>query len=210
MKKVVIVDYGVGNLFSIKQALRVNGCDPIVSGNPEDIRKADGILLPGVGAFGDAMTKLKEQNLIDLLREQASFGKPMLGVCLGLQLLFSQSYEFGEHEGLNIIPGTVQRFPESYGGTSLQVPFIGWNILDVNSNADLSFMRGIQNGSKLFLVHSYYVQPADSSGVLATCSYQGFRYPTIVTQGNVYGVQGHPEKSGPDGLKIYANWLNIL
>jgi glutamine amidotransferase len=208
MKKVVIVDYGLGNIFSIKQALHVNGCDPLVSSNPEDLANADGILLPGVGAFGDAMAKLQEKNLVGILREQAQKGKPFLGVCLGLQLLFSKSEEFGEHEGLGIIPGTVKKFPASFAGTPLTVPFIGWNVLG-NVKSD-TFVEGLNHQAKMFLVHSFFVQPEDKTCVLASCFYQGFEYPVVIRKGNVFGVQGHPEKSGQDGLKVYANWLSSL
>ncbi|KYG64169.1 hypothetical protein AZI87_13045 [Bdellovibrio bacteriovorus] len=208
MKKVVIVDYGLGNIFSITQALKVNGCTPIVSSDKNEILSADGILLPGVGAFGDAMAKLVELNLVETLREQANKGVPFLGVCLGLQLLFTTSEEFGSHKGLDLIPGTVRRFPNSYKDISLNVPFIGWNFLE--KKKEDAFLEGLENKSKMFLVHSFYVEPKDASCVLGTCSYQGFAYPTMVRKGNIFGVQGHPEKSGPDGIKIYKNWLNIL
>lgn len=208
MKKVVIVDYGLGNIFSIKQALRVCGSEPIVSSDANQISSADGVLLPGVGAFGDAMSMLNEKNLVQVLRDEAQKGKPILGVCLGLQLLFSKSEEFGEHEGLGIIPGLVKKFPDNYRNIPLNVPFIGWNFLEGNS--DDPFLSGLEKNAKIFLVHSFYVQPDDMSCVLGTCSYQGFRYPSLVRQRNVYGVQGHPEKSGPDGLAIYSNWLNNL
>ncbi|WP_413287820.1 imidazole glycerol phosphate synthase subunit HisH [Bdellovibrio sp. HCB337] len=208
MKKVVIVDYGVGNLFSIKQALMASGVTPIVSSDKNVIASADGVLLPGVGAFGDAMNRLREQGLVDVLRHEALAGKPFLGVCLGLQLMFSKSDEFGSHEGLGILPGVVRKFPSSFDGQELSVPFIGWNFLETQKED--SFIAGLGPESKLFLVHSFYVQPEDPSCVISTCRYHNFQYPVVLRRGNVFGVQGHPEKSGLDGLKIYANWLNNL
>lgn len=208
MKKVVIVDYGLGNIFSITQALKVNGCTPFVTNDRAEIQSADGILLPGVGAFGDAMSKLVELDLVNSLREQAEKGIPFLGVCLGLQLLFTTSEEFGSHQGLNLIPGTVLRFPNSFKDIPLNVPFVGWNFVD--KKKDDAFLEGLDDNSKMFLVHSYYVEPEDASCVLGVCSYQGLRYPTIIRKGNIFGVQGHPEKSGPDGIQIYKNWLNSL
>ncbi|HWU41998.1 MAG TPA: imidazole glycerol phosphate synthase subunit HisH [Bdellovibrio sp.] len=208
MKQVVIVDYGLGNIFSIRQALEAVGCEPLVSNNVQHLREADGILLPGVGAFGDAVGKLNEYKLRDVLKDEVSKGKPFLGVCLGLQLLMTKSFEFGEHEGLNIIPGTVNRFPETSEGHELNVPFIGWN--HWNKVKEDQSIDGIEDHSKLFLVHSFYVKPDVEADVIATSSYQGFRYPVILRRGKVLGVQGHPEKSGPDGLKIYSNWLKSL
>lgn len=208
MKQVVIVDYGLGNIFSIRQALEAVGCRPLVSNKEQDLRDADGILLPGVGAFGDAIGKLNEYQLTNVLKNEVTQGKPILGVCLGLQLLMTKSFEFGEHKGLDIIPGIVNRFPETYEGLNLNVPFIGWN--QWNKVKDDSSIDGIQNRSKLFLVHSFYVKPDIEADVIATCSYQGFRYPVILRRGKVLGVQGHPEKSGPDGLKFYSNWLKSL
>lgn len=208
MKKVVIVDYGLGNIFSITQALKVSGCEPIVTNRKEDIVQADGILLPGVGAFGDAMDKLTRLDLVKIICDRARNGVPVLGVCLGLQLLFTSSEEFGSHRGLDLIPGAVRRFPNVYEGVQLNVPFIGWNFLTLKKE-DV-FCSGLKDDSKLFLVHSYFVQPDENDCVVGTCNYQGFTYPSIVKKGNIYGVQGHPEKSGPDGIQIYKNWLSIL
>lgn len=208
MKNVVIVDYGLGNIFSIKQALRKNGFDSHVTSDPDKIKNSDGILLPGVGAFGDAMNRLKERDLVRVLREEAKAGKPILGVCLGLQLLFGESEEFGNHEGLGIFPGSVQKFPEEHLGVQLNVPFIGWNKVE-KKKAD-AFSEGIGANSKLFLVHSFYVKPKDEACVLGVSRYQNFEYPVLVRQNNVFGVQGHPEKSGTDGLNLYANWLKSL
>lgn len=209
MKKVVIVDYGLGNIFSIKQALRYNECEALVSNDQNDIKSADGILLPGVGAFGDAMAKLHEKKLVEVLKTEAKNGKPILGVCLGLQLLFTKSEEFGAHEGLNLIPGQVKKFPEQVNDVHLNVPFIGWNEIEKKRDDDL-ILNGLDKNAKMYLVHSFYVEPEDKSCVIAECDYSGFRYPALVRKGNIFGVQGHPEKSGTDGLKIYLNWLNNL
>lgn len=209
MKKIVIVDYGLGNLFSIKQALTKVGADVTISSQPEDILNCDGLILPGVGAFGDAMGRLKEKNLASVIRDVAKNKKPIFGICLGLQLLFTKSFEFGEHEGLDLIPGEVQRFPE--GEHTRRVPFIGWNSIQLTARgSEDRVLAGLKKEDKLYFVHSYYVKPKNPDMVLAECNYMNFKYATVISHNNIFGIQGHPEKSASQGLKIYENWLQTI
>jgi glutamine amidotransferase len=211
MKKIVIVDYGLGNLFSIKQALAAVGANAIFSSKADDILNCDGVLLPGVGAFADAMNRLRELNLIDVIQKSAHAGKPILGVCLGLQLLFDKSHEFGLHQGLGLIPGEVLRFPETYQGAKLVVPFIGWNNLRLTaSGKENSILSTLSEPVKIYFVHSYYVSPKSEAEILAYCDYQGFAFPAVVRYKNTIGIQGHPEKSSSQGLEIYKNWVLSL
>lgn len=211
MKKIVIVDYGLGNLFSIKQALSAVGADAIFSSKADDLLNCDGILLPGVGAFADAMNRLKELNLVEVIQKSARDGKPILGVCLGLQLLFEQSHEFGLHKGLGLIPGEVIRFPEAHQGIELKVPFIGWNKLHFTQDGkeDVLF-SSFKQDLNIYFVHSYYVAPKSEAEILAKCEYQGFAFPAVVRYRNTVGIQGHPEKSAEQGLEIYKNWVLSL
>ena len=211
MKKVMIVDYGLGNLFSIKQALTAVGADAFCSSNAKDIQACDGILLPGVGAFADAMNRLRQLDLVDAIRDAAVSGRPVLGVCLGLQLLFDRSHEFGIHEGLGLISGEVLKFPDIHNKMALKVPFIGWNELNITVEGKKNMiMENFVDSSKIFFVHSYYVSPKSETNILATCEYEGFKFPTLVGQKNVIGIQGHPEKSATQGLNIYKNWVTNL
>ena len=211
MKNIVIVDYGLGNLFSIKQALEAAGANVSFSSKADEILKADGILLPGVGAFADAMKRLNELNLVSVIVESAQKNKPILGVCLGLQLLFEKSYEFGEHKGLGLIPGEVVKFPNQHEGISLTVPFIGWNKLHLTAaGKENSILSSLKDLTKIYFVHSYYVSPKSEAQVLAYCHYQGFAFPACVRYKNTIGIQGHPEKSSTEGLEIYKNWVASL
>lgn len=211
MKKIVIVDYGLGNLFSIKQALAAVGAEAVFSSKAEDLKNCDGILLPGVGAFADAMNRLRELNLIEVIQKAAHDGKPILGVCLGLQLLFEQSHEFGLHKGLGLIPGEVVRFPEQHDGIKLTVPFIGWNRLVLTPQGkDHPLLGTLKQATNIYFVHSYYVSPKSQAEILARCEYQGFAFPAVVRYKNTVGIQGHPEKSSEQGLEIYKNWVASL
>jgi len=204
MKKIVIVDYGLGNLFSIKQALSAVGADAVFSSKAEDLLNCDGILLPGVGAFADAMNRLRELKLVEVIQQSAHNGKPILGVCLGLQLLFDQSHEFGLHKGLGLIPGEVVRFPESYEGVNLKVPFIGWNKLQLTaSGKENSILSSLKDPINIYFVHSYYVRPTSAAVVLSLSSYRGVTFCSSLARGHVFGCQFHPERSGGDGLEIY-------
>lgn len=194
---IAIVDYGVGNLFSLKSSLAAIGADAVVTAQPELLRAAEKIILPGVGAFEDAAKKLRDSGLAELLKDLAAAGKPLLGICLGMQLLFEKSYEYGEHTGLGLIPGTVQPIanviPADY-----KIPHIGWNALHIQKDCPL--FSHIQEGDCVYFVHSFYAADCAES-VAATAEY-GAELTAAVARGNIYGCQFHPEKSGAVGLAI--------
>ncbi len=201
MKRIVIIDYGLGNLRSVQKGLEHAGASPTISGNPEEILAADGIILPGVGAFIDAMKCLVP--LKKTIAEFAESGKPMLGICLGQQVLMSSSEEGRLTDGLDLIQGRVLRFPKS----ELKVPQMGWNNIRVKQDHPL--FKGIPDGSFVYFVHSYYVDTA-AENTLASCEY-GLEYAASVvnSKGNVMGTQFHPEKSGATGLKILRNFVEM-
>ena len=195
---VAIIDYGVGNLFSLKSSFRAIGDEAVVTGEPEVIRNADKLVLPGVGAFGDAAALLRKNGLDQVVCTEAAAGKPLLGICLGMQLLFDYGVEYGRHEGLGLIPGSVQPIrpviPAAY-----KVPHIGWNGLHFPEEKSPLF-RYVQEGDCVYFVHSFYGADCNES-VIATAEY-GPELTAAVAKGNVYGVQFHPEKSGSVGLHI--------
>ena len=197
---IVIVDYGVGNLFSLVSSFSAIGEKAIATGDAEIIRKADKIILPGVGAFEDASKKLFESGLAEVLIEQVKLGKPLLGICLGMQMLFEKSFEYGEHKGLGLIKGEIRPIkeviPQEY-----KIPHIGWNALKFNKNRPKSeLFNNINDGDFVYFVHSFYATNCDES-VIATAEY-GAQLTASVQSGNVYGCQFHPEKSGKVGLEI--------
>ncbi len=193
-----IVDYGVGNLFSLRSSLESLGIDACVSGDPEVLRNADRIILPGVGAFEDAIRKLRECGLDELLKELAAAGKPIMGICLGMQLLFDKSYEYGEHDGLGLIAGKVIPMDGTLP-KELKIPQIGWNSLSFKGEKHPIF-RDLKDGDHVYFVHSYYAAECDEA-VIATTDY-GKDITAAVAKGNVMGCQFHPEKSGKIGLSI--------
>lgn len=194
---IAIVDYGVGNLFSLECSFRAIGVDVTVSADPEVLRKADQILLPGVGAFGDAAEKLRATGLDRVVVEQAQKGKPVMGICLGMQLLFEEGHEYGCHKGLGLIPGTVRPIANVIS-KELKIPHMGWNALDFKKESPL--FAHIQNGDCVYFVHSYYAADCEDA-VIATAEY-GAPLTAAVQRGNVFGCQFHPEKSGTVGLQI--------
>ena len=194
---VAIIDYGVGNLFSLHCSLEKIGAKVVVTGDPAVIRRADRVILPGVGAFRDARQKLAETGLDSLVCELAKKGKPILGICLGMQMLFEKSYEFGEYDGLGLLKGSVQPL-EDVIPADFKIPQIGWNALQLTRDSDL--FRYIKDGDYVYFVHSYYVTDCTDS-LIATCDY-GVPITAAVQKGNVYGCQFHPEKSGNVGLEI--------
>ena len=202
---IAIVDYGVGNLFSLKSSFAAIGAEVIVTSDPSVIAKADRIILPGVGAFEDAARKLRDSGLDKVIIEEAKGGKPLLGICLGMQMLFEKSYEYGEHKGLGLIPGAVKPIrPEI--SEELKIPHIGWNPLHMTEPEDELF-KYISNGDCVYFVHSYYA--ADCEGyVIATAEY-GKELTAAVRNGNVWGAQFHPEKSGKVGLNILKAFCEI-
>ena len=199
-----IIDYGVGNLFSLKSSLRAIGINADYTGNPAEIRKADKLILPGVGAFRDAREALRSTGLDRVVQEEAGKGKPLMGICLGMQMLFNRSYEYGEYEGLGLIPGEIVpmdgRIPKD-----LPIPHIGWNELMLKQPSPL--MKNTANGDYVYFVHSYYAEtPAEY--VIATTDY-GVEMTAAVQKDNVYGCQFHPEKSSEVGLSILKAFCEL-
>ncbi len=194
---IAIVDYGVGNLFSLRSSLRAIGADAIVTHDFDTLRAAEKIILPGVGAFGDAAEKLRAAGLDTLLREEAARGKPLLGICLGMQLLFEKSYEHGEHEGLGLLRGSVVPMKGTIP-PALKIPQIGWNALRFVKDCPL--FVDVQDGDFVYFVHSFYAVDCEDS-LVATTEY-GKDMTAAVAKGNVFGCQFHPEKSGEIGLSI--------
>lgn len=216
--KITIIDYGRGNLLSIEKAVKKSGGCTITSNDPEKICSAEKLILPGVGAFGDAMGELKTSNLADALLEFVKTGRPLLGICLGMQLLFTESEEFGCHQGLDLIKGNVKRFQkpdkESY---NYKIPHIGWTrikcpeLKSIGTGCkapwDKSILRGIESGSYFYFVHSYICIPSDKNNILAESSFGKDRFCSVVNRNNIWGCQFHPEKSGKDGLEIFKNFI---
>ncbi len=200
---IALIDYGIGNIRSVEKALRHLGAPVRITRDPDEIRSADRIVFPGVGAFGDGMEAVRRLGLETPLREAIDAGTPFLGICLGMQLLFQVSEEMGEHQGLGIFPGRVVRFPDGMG---LKVPQIGWNQLHRQRPHPL--LEGVPDGAYVYFVHSYYCRPADPSLVLATTDY-GLEYASVVGRGHVFGLQFHPEKSQAVGLRILRNFLAL-
>lgn len=199
-----VIDYGAGNLRSVLHALHHLNAEEIrLVRHPDDLRDADRIILPGVGAFGAGMAQLHKQGLVEPLRQAVAAGTPYLGICLGMQFLFEVSDEMGEHAGLGILPGRVTRFEDRPG---LKVPHMGWNTLDICRESPL--MAGLPAEPHVYFVHSYYCIPSDPGDVLATMNYGG-AYCVAVQRENIYGVQFHPEKSQKNGLTILSNFLRL-
>ena len=195
---IAIVDYGVGNLFSLKSSLAAIGADGVVTADPTVLHNSDRILLPGVGAFGDAAEKLRASGLAQVVVDEANAGKPVLGICLGMQLLFDRSFEYGEHAGLGLIPGEIRPIEEVIPA-GYKIPHIGWNALDFGGKQSPLF-RHIHDGDFVYFVHSYYATKCDEH-VIATAEY-GAPLTAAVARDNVFGCQFHPEKSGAVGLNI--------
>lgn len=202
---IAIVDYGVGNLFSLKSSFAAIGADTIITPDPDVIKQADKILLPGVGAFGDAAQKLKNTGLGDLIIEEANKGKPLLGICLGMQLLFEKSFEYGEHEGLGLIKGEIRPISDVIP-KDLKIPHIGWNALDFKGDVSPIF-KNIKDGDFVYFVHSYYGANCEEN-VIATTEY-GAELTAAVQNKNVFGCQFHPEKSGNVGLNILRGFCDL-
>jgi glutamine amidotransferase len=208
MNSIVIIDYGMGNLRSVQKAFEQVGCDAVVTADPAVVVKAEKLVLPGVGAFRDCMRNLEEGGFVDPIREHIASGRPFLGICVGMQLLMSDSVEFGLYRGLDIIPGHVLRFPDGMevGGERLKVPHMGWNRLHIHRPCPL--FKGIDDGTFVYFVHSYYEQPDDPAMVAATSDY-GIEFCAAVWQDNVMATQFHPEKSQAVGLKMLRNFGDL-
>lgn len=203
-----IIDYGVGNLFSLSSSLKHLGFDCKVSGDAGDLKNASHIILPGVGAFGDAMDKLRDSGFIPAIKEQAGAGKPLLGICLGMQMLFEESAEYGRHEGLGLLTGKIRSLEKDLkdAGFDYKVPQIGWNSLVFRKN-DCPILANTKEGEFVYYVHSYYAKDCEES--LAAGSHYGVFVPGVVNSGCVYGVQFHPEKSGKAGLGILKSFCEL-
>jgi imidazole glycerol-phosphate synthase subunit HisH len=202
---VVIVDYGLGNLTSVSNALGLIGETSIVSNKSEDIARASHLILPGVGAFGDGVRGLRRSGLFELLNKEAVIDKkPILGICLGMQLLMSCGYEGGENAGLNYIEGEVRKIDTTK--SKLRLPHIGWN--DVTMQGSHALAEGFPKAATFYFVHSYQVIPKDDDVIAGVCDY-GESIPAILQKGNICGTQFHPEKSGEDGLQIFKNFLSL-
>ncbi len=200
---IAIIDYDAGNLRSVEKALASLGEAPVVTRERETLLKADKVILPGVGAFGDAMERLRQYDLVEPIRTIAARGTPFLGICLGLQLLFESSEESPGVEGLGILPGRILRFP---GGPGLKIPHMGWNSLRITPGARL--FQGISEGAYVYFVHSYYLKAADEAIVAASAEY-GVSFHAAVERGMVFACQFHPEKSGQTGLRILKNFIAV-
>jgi glutamine amidotransferase len=212
---VAIVDYSLGNLFSIKQACAARGMDAHITSDPDDLERADGFILPGIGAFRDAITALRDLGLVDPIRRLIDADRPVLAICLGLQLLLAESQEFGRHQGLGIVPGTVAPLSEHEreGERRQKVPQVGWNRID--RPGDESRWRGspladVPDGAPMYFTHSFAAVPDDPDVVAATTPLGDGSYCSAIHVRSVYAYQFHPERSGTDGLRIYDGFASIL
>lgn len=199
---IAIINYGLGNLHSVQKAAAYTGGEAMVTDDPNVILEADKVILPGVGAFADGMKGLKTRGLVPVVQEAAALGKPLLGICLGMQLLFEESEEQGQHQGLGLLPGQVVLFKQP----GLKVPQIGWN--QVEFSRPSSLMDGVQNGDYFYFNHSYYCLPQDAGDVITITDY-GNQFASSVERGTVFGVQFHPEKSQKTGLQILKNFVEL-
>lgn len=211
MKNTIIVDYQLGNLFSVNQALTNIGLNVKISSNAKDIEQADAIVLPGVGAFKDAMANLHTLDLVKPIVDFVKTTKPFLGVCLGLQLLFSESEEFGSAKGLDLISGAVKRF-NNYNkeGERVKVPQITWNTIHkINTNWESTPLQSLQDKEYMYFVHSFFVSPEKTDCILSITSYGGVSYTSSILYKNIFACQFHPEKSASKGLLIYKDWAQL-
>ena len=207
---IAVIDYGVGNLFSLLSSLNYVGLDTKLTNNIEEIKNAKGIILPGVGAFRDAIGNLEKYGLKEILINEAKKGKPFLGICLGMQMLFEKNYEYGEYEGLGLINGTVKEIKKYIPENSdLKIPHMGWNSLIINERfKDDKILKDVDNNEYVYYVHSYFAK-TDTKNIVTYSEY-GTKIPGIVKNENVYGMQFHPEKSGDTGLKLLKNWGELI
>lgn len=209
MNLVTVVDYGVGNILSIKRALEYCGAVVKLTSDPNVIRSANRIVLPGVGAFGDCVGELKARGIDGAIKDFVEAEKPLLGICVGMQILFTYGTEFGDHNGLGLISGVVSGIPQSKNdGTYRRIPHIGWASLDI-CNEGAAIFRGMTRNAYVYFVHSFHAAPTDPEIILASADYQGVKICAAVAKNNIFGCQFHPEKSGPVGLGILKNFVNL-
>lgn len=212
MVEATIIDYGVGNLYSVTRAVEHVGGRARFADCAESIDTASCLILPGVGAFGAGMAGLRERGLIDAIRKYAASRRPLLGICLGMQMLLERSYEFGIHEGLGLIPGEVVRMELSSGRTGAKIPHVGWSALKPVQGVDSwrnTPLEAVQLGEVAYFLHSYMAQPALTSDRVADIRFGGLDIPAVIGRGRVFGCQFHPEKSGTTGLKILERFLAL-
>jgi len=204
--KVAIVDYALGNLYSIKHACERVGLESIITSSRDEILQADGVLLPGMGAYGEAMQTLHKLDLVTVLQDYAASGRPLIGICLGIQLLLTESYEFGNHKGLGIIEGAVIPLDHPHEGErELKIPQVGWNQLHALRSWNDTPLEDIPNNEYMYFVHSFVPKPQDVNVVLATTKYGGVEFCSSIQQKNIFACLFHPERSGVAGLRIYQN-----
>jgi len=210
MKNVIIIDYQLGNLYSVKQACDTVGINAKISCQKDDILNADALILPGVGAFNEAMSNLKKLNLDEAIIQKVKSGIPIFGICLGLQLLFTESEEFEAGKGLDLISGVIKRFPELYQNRKIRVPQIAWNtIYKHDQDWGKTALKEIKNNEFMYFIHSYYVEPIDKNNILTQTNYDGVEFCSSVNYQNIFATQFHPEKSSDKGISIYKNWALI-
>ncbi|MDC0246839.1 imidazole glycerol phosphate synthase subunit HisH [Deltaproteobacteria bacterium] len=211
MKKVSILDYGIGNLKSVRNAFEHLGANVMIATSPYHILDANSLVLPGVGSFSDGMKELVSRNLVHAIQEYAKSNRPLLGICLGMQLLFQSSEEFGEHSGLGIIPGLVKKIPDkATDGASVKVPHISWSSLEtVNKDWTNTLLCDLVEHDEMYFVHSFTAWPTDEDDRLADTLYFGNRISAVVHKKNIFGCQFHPERSGEKGLNVLFNFLRI-
>jgi glutamine amidotransferase len=209
--KVAIVDYGMGNLFSVRSACRHVHLDGLITSSREEILAADAVIVPGVGAFGDAMATLHRLDLVEPLRDIAAAKKPLVGICLGMQLLMNESSEFGRQIGLGIIPGAVVRFePTASVNGSVKVPQVCWNQLRRTESWGGTLMKGLPDGVFMYFLHSFYVKPEAPGIVISTTRYGDTEFCSSLRLRNIFACQWHPERSGTEGLVVYQNLAELL
>jgi len=200
---VAIVDFHMGNLFSVRQACEAAGMAATITSDRREILTARAVILPGVGAFGDAMSTLRTLDLISVLHDVADSGKPLIGICLGLQLLMTESEEFGDHRGLDLIPGRVARLSEGSAEAKIKVPQVGWNTISAEQPWDSTLLRNVPDKTYMYFVHSYYVIPEDTNVITSVTTYGDNTFCSSISRRNVFACQFHPERSGPVGLRVY-------
>ncbi len=210
IKKITIIDYQLGNLFSVKQACNTVGLNSLVSSAKEDILNADALILPGVGAFIEAMKNLNDFDLVSPIKDRVNAGIPIFGVCLGQQLLFSESEEFGSGKGLDLIPGLIKKFPALKDERKVKIPQIAWNkIYSKEQKWNATPLTELEEEDFMYFVHSYYVVPESSSCVLTLTNYEEIEYCSSILDNNIFATQFHPEKSSTKGISIYRNWATL-
>lgn len=206
-KKITIIDYELGNLYSVNQACETVGLNTIVSSKKSDVLDADALILPGVGAFNEAMKNLIDLDLKNSIIERVNFGIPIFGICLGLQLLFTKSEEFGSSLGLDLIKGSIKKFPTFLADNKIKIPHVCWNQVYNNNNSFTNTpLKDLKNYAFMYFVHSYYVKPENNLNILTNTNYDGIEFCSSVLSENIFATQFHPEKSGIEGLSIYKNW----